>query len=628
MKTVLIHSNPCKAFTGFGKCKKHILRYLFDTGKYRIVEFSNGLQWENDLSNRLPWENYGSLPPGFEQMDPKQRQSATYGGHMIDKVMKKVKPDVYIGIEDIWAFDNFHMKPWWNKINVMAWTTLDSLPILPAAVDMAPKLNNYYVWASFAEKAMKEMGYDQVKTLRGCIDTTRFYPFDLPARKKLRESHGIRDNEFIIGFVFRNQLRKSVPNLLDGFKLFQEQHPNLKTKLLLHTHWGEGWDIKRLIEEKNINPELVLTTYFCHKCRRYSIQPFKGQRRDCRSCGNKKSMMTTNTAAGVSDDQLNEIYNLMDVYCHPFTSGGQELPVQEAKLAGLITLVTNYACGEDNATYDSGGIPLEWTEYREPGTQFIKASTSPDSICEKLNFVYNLNPAEKNVYCANARKWVINNFSIEVIGKRLEEIIDNMPEVDYDFDFSNSGLNSKYFPSRDMDDFEFIKDLYENAVNTKVDKNTTGVKVWLERLRNKEIDRSGVVEHFQKTAAQLEAQNKATSLDDVLGDEKPEERLAVVVPESDTDVLMVNSLLGNLKKQYPRHFIYVFTKPEYFALIEDHSCLHKCLPFHPSIDDPFLLEGKGSHYGYFDMAFFPCAVTQKLATYIHNGKDTNTFHLK
>ena len=37
----------------------------------------------------------------------------------------------------------------------------------------------------------------------------------------LREKHGINHDDFIVGFVFRNQLRKSVPNLLEGFNLFR-----------------------------------------------------------------------------------------------------------------------------------------------------------------------------------------------------------------------------------------------------------------------------------------------------------------------------------------------------------------------------------------------------------------------
>ena len=44
-KKVLIHSNHCKAYTGFGKHTKNILLYLQKTGKYDLVEFSNGIKW-------------------------------------------------------------------------------------------------------------------------------------------------------------------------------------------------------------------------------------------------------------------------------------------------------------------------------------------------------------------------------------------------------------------------------------------------------------------------------------------------------------------------------------------------------------------------------------------------------
>ena len=145
-------------------------------------------------------------------------------------------------------------------------------------------------------------------------------------------------------------------------------------------------------------------------------------------------MNTTNTGRGVTEEQLNEIYNLMDVYCHPFTSGGQEIPIQEAKLTELITLVTNYSCGEDSCSEESGGIPLKWSEYREPGTQFIKASTCPNNIFEELQNVYEMSEEEREKLGKKARDWVIENFSIKAIGSKLEKIIDEMPEIDYDFD--------------------------------------------------------------------------------------------------------------------------------------------------------------------------------------------------
>lgn len=625
-KTVLIHSNFCKAFTGFGKNKKNILRYLFNTGKYNIVEFANGQQWEDAATQRTPWKCYGSLPApnvlnGIK--DPSEQRSAAYGSKTIDKAIKEIKPDVYIGIEDIWAFDGFFERPWWNKVNCMIWSTLDSLPILPTAINAAPKTKHYYVWASFAEKAFKKMGYDHVKTLRGSLDVDNFYRMDDQSRQSLRKKFGLSD-EFIIGFVFRNQLRKSVPNLLDGFKLAKQSIPN--AKLLLHTHWSEGWDIPKLLEEKQIDPNDILTTYFCKNCNEYAIRPFIGQEQNCNCCQSSKSVNTTNINHGVNEKQLNEIYNLMDVYCHPFTSGGQEIPIQEAKLTELITLVTNYSCGEDYCYEDSGGMPLEWAEYREPGTQFIKASTSPQDICKKLLDVYHMSNDEKAKWGKKARQFVIDHCSVEAIGKQLEEIIDSMPEVDYDFSLEPIPKNPNYTPNFDLSNVDFIIDLHKNFINEIVDANHTSTKHWLKEMQ-KGLSKKDLAEHFKKVAIQTQ-EKKPVEFGDVLDKDDDGRRIAVVIPESNTDVLLVNGLIKNLKKQYPSHNIYVITQLKYFDLIEDNIFVHKCIQYSESIDNAFILEGAGNHAGYFDLAFFPTATTQKFICYTHNGKAKNQFQLQ
>ena len=196
---------------------------------------------------------------------------------------------------------------------------------------------------------------------------------------------------------------------------FKKENPKAKGKLLLHTNWQEGWDIPKLIKEKGIDNNDILTTYFCGDCKNYQVKPFasdskkNGEEQPCSACGGEKSCNTSSVHVGPSEKQLNEIYNLMDVYCHPFTSGGQELPIQEAKLCELITLVTNYSCGEDCASEDSGGMPLSWNEYREPGTQFIKASTSPHSISSKLERVFKMSDQKRNLLGKKAREFTIEN---------------------------------------------------------------------------------------------------------------------------------------------------------------------------------------------------------------------------
>ena len=410
-KKILYHSNYSKILTGFGKNAKNVLRHLALTGKYEIVEFSNGVAEGHPALSELPWKALGGIPNSQQEIDrinrdPGLARNAQYGFFNIDSVIEKEKPDVYIGVEDIWGLSHFTQKPWWNKINSMIWTTLDSLPLLPDAIKIASKVKNYYVWSSFAEKEMKRLGHGHVKTLHGAVDHSNFYKLNHEDKVSLRKSFNIEEDAFVIGFVFRNQLRKSVPNLLEGFKIFKEKFPNSKAKLLLHTCFSEGWNIPDLLKEKSINPEDVLSTYYCSHCENYEIKPFAGEKQDCPYCGNKKTQNTTNFQKGVSEVQLNQIYNIMDVYCHPFTSGGQEIPIQEAKLCELITLCTNYSCGTDMTTKSSAGFGLSWSEYREPGTQFIKASTDPKSIFKNLKKVFEMDLIEKHEMGEKARNFL------------------------------------------------------------------------------------------------------------------------------------------------------------------------------------------------------------------------------
>jgi 6-pyruvoyl-tetrahydropterin synthase len=307
----------------------------------------------------------------------------------------------------------------------------------------------------------------------------------------------------------------------------------------------------------------------------------------------------------------------MDVYCHPFTSGGQEIPVQEAKLAELITLVTDYSCGEDYCTEESGGLELTWSEYREPGTQFIKASTSPHSICKQLTKVFSMKPEKRKEWGKKARQFVIDNCSIEAICKQLEEIFDNAPFVE-NWDFQNKKKNPNYPNPSIEDNAEWIIDLYKNMLDEIVDKNHQGCLHWIGRL-NSDLNREQIYNHFQHIASQKET--TVIDISEVLDKDDQGKRIAVVMPQSAGDVLMVNSLLTNLKELYPDHNIYFVTQPQFFELVNEHPAVHKVLPYSPIFDNLLFLEGQGSHKGYFELAFLPFVTTQRHFTYQHNGKD-------
>jgi glycosyltransferase involved in cell wall biosynthesis len=620
-KKIVFHSNYHKLFTGFGKNAKNILKYLYKTGKYDLIEVANGKALNDPELSKSPWKAIGSLPKPDKAIPPEERnvpefqRRVGYGVYGIDEIIAEEKPDIYLGVEDVWAFDVSDKKKWWNKLSTIIWTTLDSLPILPTAHALAPSTNKFLTWSSFASREM--MGYNNVGTLRGSVDCKDFYPLKKEIKSSIRAKNNIDKDDFLIGFVFRNQLRKSVPNLLDGFKKFIEKNPESKAKLLLHTHWSEGWDIPRLLQEKQIHPSLVLTTYFCSECKEYEIRPFSGQGQNCRLCGAQKSQSTTNIQNGVDESQLNEIYNILDVYCHPFTSGGMEIPIFEAKLCELITLVTNYSCGEDGCCPDSAGLPLDWSEYREPGTQFIKATTCSTSICDSLEKVYKMPAAQKRKLEKKAREYVLKNYSVEVIGKQLEAILDELPYCSWDFDMTEKPRNPSYTPSKQFSSHvEFLIDIYKNVLNLELNPNDSGIKYWVNEINNGKSPQE-VLSIFKNIAHKENQALNKTNFEDLL-DKDDKKRVALVVPENESDVLLSNSLAEGIKNKYPDHNLYFITNPNLFPLVDSNPSIKKCLPYLPQFEDVLSLEGVGEHNGYFDIVFSPFLL-KKHHTFFHNG---------
>jgi glycosyltransferase involved in cell wall biosynthesis len=638
-KKVLIHSDFPLAKTGFGKNCRNIMEYLYKTNKYELINLAVGSLTTNPQElERTPWKTIGTVNPEkiqkiHQQNDPKNwdaiNRMAGYGAYAIDEVIMQEKPDVVISIQDIWGIDFSVEKEWFKKTTSVLWTTLDSLPILDKAIVAAQKTKHFWSWADFATKAMHKMGLKHVKTVRGSLNVDNFYRLSDQERLQLRQKLNIDKDTFLIGFVFRNQLRKSVPNLIQGFKIFKQNNPKLKTKLLLHTSWSEGWNIPKLLNEHGVPMSDILTTYACRSCGKYEIKSFLTNDENCNFCRTQKSQTTTGPGFGVNEFQLNEIYNLMDVYCHPFTSGGQEIPIQEAKLTELITLVTNYSCGEDSCEFDAGSLALDWAEYREPDTMFIKSSTYPSSIAKQLNKVLEMKPEARKELGKKARQWVINNFSIEVIGKHLEDFIDSAPQIVDESIFENKeNPNPNAKIPNIKDDGDWIISLYQNILDRKdVDKNDDGYKHWMARI-NKELNREQIDQYFRQVAFQKiqEKNGKTKTFEDLL-DANDKGRVIVVQPEGAEDIYLLTSLFKSIKENYPEWSLYVSTKPEYKDLIDGNPYVHKWIEFSPIMDNIVFLEGNNTHKGYFDVAYLPYLNTQKMPSFMHNGIDKMSFSL-
>jgi len=626
---LLFHSDSSLVKTGFGRNAKALLSYLYRTGKYEIVQFCCSSMRNDPNLAATPWKSVGAVTENPEEINklnqnPEKARMAGYGSGLLDEVVKEERPDVYIGAQDIWGIDFSIKKEWFRKIKSALWTTLDSLPILPTALKAAKSCHDFWVWSSFAEKEMRKTGFKNVTTVHGCFDTSQFSKLRDDQREGLRKMFNIENDAFVIGFVFRNQLRKSVPNLLDGYKKFRERiGKKQKTYLHLHTHFSEGWNIPKLTKEYEIDPKEILCTYVCKKCSNYLVQPFTGEKKDCQYCQSKECMTTTNVQNGVSEEHLNHIYNLMDVYCHPFTSGGQEMPIQEAKLAELITLVTNYSCGEEMCEPEACSLPLEWFEYREHGTEFKKASTDPSSICHQLLKVLSMKPHVRQEYGVKARKWVIDNFSVESVGKKIEDYLDSCGKANYDFNFTRERkANPHAIIPICENNSDWLISLYKYILDREVDSTYEGHQYWSNQMQQ-DISKKEIENYFRQTALKTSQEsrlNQKQPFENLLSKDDEGRRIAYVLPGGAQEIFLSTAILPSIKKLYPDYNIYYLCDTQFFDILEGNQDIYKLIPFIPDMNSK-TLEGFSTHKGFFEIAYFPGDDVLRTMNYSHNDKD-------
>ena len=631
-KKVLLHTDFAIAKTGFARAAKALLSYLWKTGKYEIVQYCCSVAWSNPELQRVPWKAFGTLPDNTNEANnfinsfpPEQREfrirQMSYGDYNLDKIIEQERPDIYIGVNDIWGIDYAADREWFKKITSVIHTTLDSRPLLPSAVNIAPKLKNYWIWSSFATNDLHLMGHKHVKTMHGALEDSLFYKLPDEKRLEIRRKNSITDDTFIVGFVSRNQLRKGFPNLIEGYSIWKKAHPKIKSSLLFHTCLSEGWPIYDIAKEYGVPKEEILVTHVCKSCGEFELKPFEKEHTECRSCGNKEGLVTTGVNLGVSEAQLNEVYNTMDVYCHPFTSGGQEIGIQEAKLAELITLVTNYSCGEEMCSPGAGSFPLKWSEYREHGTNFRKASTCPNDIAEKINDVYFMTPAQLRKIVQAASEWTLENYSVTSIGKQYEEFIDSAPFADYSFLEKSKELKNRDAKIENLDDnTEFIKKCYREILKMEVDDTDSGLIHWqnfLKQPAEKHSLRQNLVDCFRRAAIEHNQKNSAVPFESLL-EQNNKKHFLIVGKESAGDILYATCLFESFRKRYPEDEwnIYFASDPVFHELIEGNPYNIKSLPFFDFMNCEIRSTGHRENKGYFDGYCHLFASTQKVLSYL------------
>jgi glycosyltransferase involved in cell wall biosynthesis len=586
----------------------------------------------------MPWKTEGVFR-NFDQnrfnQDPGYQRYVAYGNTAVEEFVTKNKLDVLFAVEDVWAFEtgNYLASDWFNHIknNVVLWATADSEPILYNFKEWALKCPNVWFWASFAERCLREEDrekFGHCKTLYGSINSKLWSPLKEEERKKLRNSFGIADDEKIILYLGRNQLRKLFWSHMEALKKWKQKFPNKKIRLLFHCNWSEGgmgWPLQAIRDELKLTKEDVLATYYCKSCGSWNVQPFLGEDLDCPECEKKNQRITAGVGSTITESELNKIYNLADGSCSVFTSGGFEYTHAESLLAGVPLASVNYSCGEDFCKNDfvysiQGGFT------REIGSAFKKFVPNIDSIINFYDYIYSMRTEKKNKLTQQGRQWAVENFDVPIIADKIMKFIDQCKPIDWDIYFNrkrevknpNAGINFGI-----EDNYEFVNHAYKEVLNMHdMTREKPEVIHWINFLsqdRNKMDLRNGLVNTFRQVAAQKNAENNPVEFKTLLLD-NGKKHFLIVCPMSAGDILYGGSLLESFRQSYPSSEwnIYFACNPEFFELLDLNPYIDKLLPFQDFMNNEILCIGQSSTKGLFQGYSFLTAGSQKFLNYLGN----------
>jgi len=433
-KRILYVGETPTANSGFGKITKELLTRLYKTGKYEIAELS-GYGTVNNPKENVPWMVYPNAvkpdDPRIEQYNSDQANQ--FGKWRFERVCLDFRPSIISDSRDPWDFTFEDTSPYRRFYHWLLNPTFDSAPCNLPWLQMYMNADSVLSYSQWAYDCMKKESGGKMKLAGNGspgVDINIFHP---PVNKKeLRAKLGLPPDANIVCVVMRNQKRKLYSDLFIAFRKFldlciergQEELVK-KTFLYVHTSYPDsGWNLARLLKEERISHK-VYFTYICRECNQHFGALFSDARTVCARCG-KPSALCPSVSQGISEEELSEVYQCMDLYIQYAICEGCGMPQLESGACGVPIMSVDYSA-MSTIVRDLEGTPLKVkTMFRELETDANRAYPDNDFCAEKIYEFFMKPQMIRDKLGARTRELTEKHYGWDVIAKIWEDHLDSI----------------------------------------------------------------------------------------------------------------------------------------------------------------------------------------------------------
>jgi glycosyltransferase involved in cell wall biosynthesis len=394
--------------TGFGNVSKQLIDNWSKNKNFNIVILAI-----NDLSDKP----YNYKPNVF--VIPCLVADENKDGYARLELLKTLyseKYDVFFALNDIEVLNSMteHLanvkkeraKANKKKTKYILYTPIDSEP-RPSDCEVLNLFDEVITYTEYGKATLKplisESQWKKIKVVPHGIDTEVFYPIDNKFEvSKTKEQLFGKSDVFVFGSVNRNSARKDLATLMIGFAMFKHTS-QANAVLYLHCNPKDkmGIDCFRLSERLGLD---IGTDIFFPK--------------------------DFNENNGISESELNKIYNTFDCFITTTTAEGWGLSIVEAMATKKLVVAPRHTSIQEITDNGNNAFLFKFMQRAVFVNDFekIRFISNPEEVAQVCGIVYNMQNEEVevqeqvNTIIENAYSHV-TKWKWKDIAKKFEQII-------------------------------------------------------------------------------------------------------------------------------------------------------------------------------------------------------------
>lgn len=308
---------------------------------------------------------------------------------IMKEINREFKPQVVISCLDMWQIDWIEHAKLSDAVTNIGYISIYGKPVPFNWKKVVKNLDLAICYSEFGRTVLKEfMPFTSIDMIHLGVDADIYRPME--KREDIRKKFKL-DKKFVIGCIARNQTRKRLDKLIEGFAKFASKKPEAHLYLKTEKKCDHGYDVPDLVEYYGVVDKVTI---------------------------DEKS-----NRGGYTEEKLAELYNVFDVYVQAAGAEGFGIPILEAMSCGLPVITADYSsCTE--LVKDNGILLKPYFSRVIDMATVEQVSIDTDELSEKLDELYDDKELRKS-YGEKARKFALG-LTWDRFNKRWMDILSHV----------------------------------------------------------------------------------------------------------------------------------------------------------------------------------------------------------